>query len=86
MASNATTLGSANFTRRNLNDFNLKTNVAIRGPQHSQVVREAQSYFNRLWNNARGQHFSVDYKKYEDRSLLKRGVYRVMEGSGISTF
>lgn len=79
-------LGSANFTRRNLDDFNLETNVAIQGPQKSRVFVEAQGYFDLIWNNAPGKHFSVDYEKYEDQSLFKRGLYRFMEGSGISTF
>jgi len=79
-------LGSANFTRRNLNDFNLETDIAIRGSQDDEFFKDVQTYFHLMWNNAPGQIYSTEYKKYEDRSLYKRWLYRFMEASGISTF
>nr|CAA6822181.1 MAG: conserved hypothetical protein; putative phospholipase D endonuclease domain [uncultured Thiotrichaceae bacterium] len=79
-------LGSANFTRRNLDDLNLETDVAVRGNRQMPVIKEAQAHFDLMWHNKPGQVFSVDYDAYKDDSLLKQGLYRLMEASGVSTF
>ena len=79
-------LGSANFTRRNLQNFNLETSVALRGPEHLPALRDAAVWFERLWTNAPDQHFSVEYEAYADESLRKRFQYRLEERTGLSTF
>jgi phosphatidylserine/phosphatidylglycerophosphate/cardiolipin synthase-like enzyme len=79
-------LGSANFTRRNLKDFNLETDVAIRGSEETPAIRDAASWFERLWSNEPGATFSVDYDTYADDSLRKRFEYQVEERTGMSTF
>ncbi len=78
-------LGSANFTRRNLNDYNLETDVAIRGPSEAEIFQSVERYFDALWQNNPKQ-YSVDYPAYEDKSLLRRFLYRFMEATGMSTF
>jgi phosphatidylserine/phosphatidylglycerophosphate/cardiolipin synthase-like enzyme len=78
--------GSANFTRRNLEDFNLETNVEVRGPASSAALAASRRFFDTLWRNEPDRHFSVAYADYADESLYKRLLYRFMEGSGISTF
>ncbi|MEZ5534867.1 MAG: phospholipase D family protein [Thiolinea sp.] len=79
-------LGSANFTSRNLDDLNLETDVAVRGHQHTKFFRDAGTHFELMWNNEPGKHFSTDYEKYKDTSLIKQGLYRFMSATGISTF
>ena len=78
--------GSANFTRRNLDDFNLETDVVVRGPAAAPVFRQARGYVAALWHNTQGRHFSVPFSEYAERTTLKRVLYRVMEASGLSTF
>jgi phosphatidylserine/phosphatidylglycerophosphate/cardiolipin synthase-like enzyme len=78
-------LGSANFTRRNLNDYNLETDVAIRGASEAEIFQSADRYFEALWRN-NPKPYSVDYSAYEDNSLLRRFLYRFMEATGMSTF
>jgi phosphatidylserine/phosphatidylglycerophosphate/cardiolipin synthase-like enzyme len=87
-ADGASTLiaGSANFTRRNLENFNLETDVAVRGPPESAVLIDARDFFDRMWSNAPNQRISTEYATYADQSMVKRLLYRFMEGSGISTF
>ena len=80
------TAGSANLTRRNLENYNLETNVAVRGPAESDVFADARGFFDLMWLNEPERRFSVDYEAYADESLLKRALYRFMETSGISTF
>ena len=79
-------LGSANFTRRNLQDFNLETDIALRGPATSEPIRAAAAWFDLLWNNGDGRQFSVEYEAYSDESLRKRFLYELEERSGMSTF
>ena len=79
-------LGSANFTRRNLEDLNLETNIAVQGPKAERLFRDVNTYIDLLWNNPDGRIFSVDYMEYADNSFFRRLQYRWMEASGMSTF
>jgi phosphatidylserine/phosphatidylglycerophosphate/cardiolipin synthase-like enzyme len=79
-------LGSANFTRRNLEDLNLETDIAIRGPTAIPLFQDVRKYVDLLWSNTDGREFSVDYIEYADNSFLRRLQYRWMEATGMSTF
>ena len=79
-------LGSANFTRRNLEDLNLETDIAVRGPGVSPIFMDARNYTDLLWSNPDGRKFSVDYIEYADDSFFRRLMYRWMEATGMSTF
>ena len=79
-------LGSANFTARNLKNYNLETDLRTIGDANAQVFKDAQQYFNTAWSNLDGKNISVEYAKYADESTFKYGVYRFMEWSGWSTF
>jgi phosphatidylserine/phosphatidylglycerophosphate/cardiolipin synthase-like enzyme len=79
-------LGSANFTRRNLDDLNLETNVLLSGDPQMSAFTDAQIYFDRYWNNPPGQSFSQPYAYYADEGQLRYWRYRLMEMTGLSTF
>jgi phosphatidylserine/phosphatidylglycerophosphate/cardiolipin synthase-like enzyme len=79
-------LGSANFTRRNLSDFNLETDVAVRGNSDAQFFADADQYVNQMWNNSIGQNLSLEYEQFADKSFHKGLLYRWMEATGMSTF
>jgi hypothetical protein len=79
-------LGSANYTRRNLDDLNLETNVRVLAKTDAPVMVQANGYFERVWGNQNGQRFTVDYAQYQDDSSLKYWWYRFSEWSGLSTF
>lgn len=79
-------LGSANLTRRNLDNFNLETNVLVRSPRESQVCNSAGALFDQLWFNRPGQNFTVPYEFYRNESMTKRWLYRFMEATGFCTF
>ena len=79
-------LGSANFTARNLKNYNLETDLRVIGPQNAQVFKDATEYFNAAWSNQDGKQMSVEYSQYADESTLKYALYRFMEWSGLSTF
>ena len=79
-------LGSANLTRRNLDNFNLETDVLIRASCSSAVLRDARTHFDLLWNNTTEQIFTVPYEHYQDESVVKKYLYRFLEVSGWGTF
>jgi len=79
-------LGSANFTRRNLNNLNLETDIAVYGPAKSSLFMNMKEFMNFQWNNKDGIKYSVDYSEYEDNFFYRKLLYRWMEGTGMSTF
>ena len=79
-------LGSANFTRRNLDNLNLETDVRYIAPNSDTTIRDAKAYMQRIWTNENGQQLTVEYATYNDESTLKYWWYRFSEWSGLSTF
>jgi len=78
-------MGSANMTRRNLDDYNLETDVRLSCPIGSAPDAELQQWFDRLWFND-GLHATVDFEAYEDSSLLRRVQADLQERTGMGTF
>jgi phosphatidylserine/phosphatidylglycerophosphate/cardiolipin synthase-like enzyme len=82
------TLGSANLTRRNLEDFNLEANVAASVPLNAEVASQISAWFDSLWNN-RGPpelEYTAEFGTYADPSQSSYWLYRLMEATGLSTF
>jgi cardiolipin synthase A/B len=78
-------LGSANLTRRNIENFNLESNVSVIAPSSSVFIQDASKMFNEIWSNTKGE-CTLDYTAYKDHSLWKYLVYRLQEASGLSSF
>lgn len=63
--------GSANFTRRSLNNYNLETNLKVTAPKEHSFAQEVNTYFKRLWDNEGGkytfgaEHYLNDYPTYK---------------------
>jgi HKD family nuclease len=82
------TLGSANLTRRNLGDYNLEANLAIEVSRTSPLAEQASEYFDNLWSNRAGIgiEYTTDFAAYADPAQTRYWLYRLMEGTGLSTF
>jgi len=78
-------LGSANFTRRNLDDYNLEASAWIRAPRGSDLDRELKLYVDRIWTNTDGT-YTVPYAEYRDTSRLRRFFAWAQERTGLGTF
>jgi len=78
--------GSANYTRRNLNNYNLEADLAVFGNDTADIFIDAGQYVDLVWSNSDRQQFSVNFEKYADDSLLRIFLYRVMEATGMCTF
>jgi len=81
-------LGSANFTRRNLDDLNLETDVWISIPPDSAVAIKATDFFEQQWQSGPESDpvMSLPYEHWADDSTLRYWRYRLMEATGLSTF
>jgi hypothetical protein len=79
-------LGSANFTRRNIRNFNLESNMILELPKESALNTELTNYFDDLWFNRNSNQFTADYSKYKSNNIFKYWLYRYMEATGMGTF
>lgn len=78
-------LGSANYTRRNLKGYNLESDLEVVTTKDSEISKDIQSYFERIWNNEDGE-YTVDFKMYEEDNFLKYKLYQLQEFTGICTY
>ena len=79
-------LGSANFTRRNLNNYHLESNVSVTAEDDALFIKAVADYFDMIWNNRNGKYYTVSDDAYRDVSALKRIVYLIQEYAGLSSF
>lgn len=79
-------VGSANFTRRNLDDLNLETGVELVAPARHPTMRAAARWFETSWGNAPDRRYSTDYASYAEDSFVHRLWYRFGEATGFSTW
>ena len=78
-------LGSANFTRRNLQGFNLEADIFAERSKEFTAWKDAGAYFDCLWNNTDSK-FTAPYEVYRDDSFWRAPLYRMMERTGLSSF
>ncbi|MCA9459332.1 MAG: phospholipase, partial [Nanoarchaeota archaeon] len=79
-------LGSANFTVRNIGDYNLETNILVTGKESSKIFQEMHTYYNKIWNNENDNIYTLKYDSYKDETRWKYWFYRFQEWSGLSTY
>jgi HKD family nuclease len=79
-------LGSANITKRNINNFNLEMDLMITGNNNSSIANEVDEYFQTIWNNNNNKLYTVEYNKYKDESFLHFLIYRIQEFTGVCSF
>lgn len=79
-------LGSTNYTRRNLDNFNLEANIRLQLSSNSELSNEISQIFKRIWNNENEVEYSINVEEYVDNSMLKYIWYRIQEFTGLGTF
>ncbi len=83
----ALSIGSANWTRRNLQNYNLEANVYLENAPAVTAIYEEQ--FETAWSNGDGLLHTVDYADYADPwvvNLFKNMLYRFQERFGAGSF
>ena len=80
--------GSAQLTRRDLEDYNLEADAAIEFSREAPFARQALEYFDSLWANraSPGIEYTADFAVYADPAQSDYWLYRLMEASGLSAF
>ena len=78
-------LGSANYTRRNLDNFNLETNLAVEMKKDSPMARDMKDYYARIWNNEDGDYTLPIEDFYESRFFM-RILWKIQEKTGLCTW
>lgn len=77
--------GSANFTSKNLDNYNLELNLRLDTGIDSRLGKEVCAWFDRIWFNKEGQ-YTLGYESRKDESRIKYILYRVQEGTGMCTY
>ncbi|AOH57251.1 phospholipase [Peribacillus muralis] len=78
--------GSANYTSRNLDDFNLEANVEIHAPNDADISYDVADYFQRLWTNRNGT-YTADYSEYQKNlPVFKYLTYRIQKVFRFTTY
>ncbi|NLP49873.1 phospholipase D family protein [Bacillus sp. RO1] len=78
--------GSANFTRRNLYDLNLETDIKITANNKEQVMKDMDDYFLRLWSNE-DEIYTLPYETYKDEMpIVKKAMYRLQKIFRFTTY
>lgn len=78
-------LGSANYTRRNLDNYNLETNLAVEMKKDSPMAGEMKDYYSRIWNNEDGDYTLPIEDFYESRFFM-RILWKIQEKTGLCTW
>lgn len=78
-------LGSANYTRRNLDNFNLETNLAVEMEKDSPMAKEMKDYYARIWNN-KGGDYTLPLEDFYEKGFLLRILWKIQEKTGLCTW
>jgi len=79
-------LGSANLTRRNIDNYNLESNISLSWEFDFPAYIEAYDLFENLWNNENWNMHSLDYSDFKNESTFDYIKYWLQEISGFSRF
>jgi len=79
-------IGSANLTRRNLDDLNLESDVKIISDIDEDFVVDILEYFDLIWNNKNENVYTVDVDFFGKPSLFRKIQYRFQEATGFGIF
>jgi hypothetical protein len=80
--------GSAQLTRRSLEDYNLEANVVIRLARSSPLAQQAFGYFDTLWGNraSLGIEYTAEFAAFANPAQSDYWLYRLLEGAGFASF
>ncbi len=78
-------IGSSNYTRKNLDNYNLELDVVIEAERSSPIIVDTRKYFEKIWTNA-DNIYTADYEQFANTSLLKTIQYRFQEYTGFGVY
>lgn len=78
--------GSANYTERTLDNYNLEANLRIIAPNDSDLAVEMENYFERIWNNEDAMYTLETDEFQSDFTFWQRGIYAFQELFKLTTY
>ena len=78
-------LGSANYTKRNLDNFNLETNLAVEMEKDSPMAGKMKDYYARIWNNEDG-YYTLPLEDFYESKFFMRILWKIQEKTGLCTW
>ncbi|WP_249414044.1 hypothetical protein [Alteribacter keqinensis] len=78
--------GSSNFTRRNLDDFNLDASIKITASNQTAIAEDVNLYFEKIWNNEDGMYTHLLDEYEDDLSFWKPLVFRLQQWFYVTTY
>lgn len=79
-------LGSCNYTRRNMDNFNCEANLSLTATANHPALVRALGTFERWWNNEPNRIFTVDYETYKDGNGWRKFTAWWGESTGMNIF
>ncbi len=67
-------MGSSNFARNNIINYNLQSDVKILADSDSLIMQEVDFYFNMIWFN-QNRNYTADFNEFRDKSFYKKLTY-----------
>lgn len=77
--------GSANLSRRNLDDLNLEENIKIFVNKDHELADEINDYFEKMWENRDGS-YTIEVDRSRKIKLSMQLMYLFQEYTGMGTF
>lgn len=78
--------GSGNYTSRNMDDYNMESNIHLKATNDSKLVQDVDRYFERIWNNEDGV-YTVEYSTYQNKlSAFKYIMYILQKLFQVTTY
>lgn len=78
--------GSANYTERSMDDYNLENNLRVIAPNNSELVLQMEDYFERIWNNEDAM-YTVNLEEFQDGfTWWQRWIYRLQKLLKVTTY
>ncbi|HSP21131.1 MAG TPA: phospholipase D family protein [Planococcus sp. (in: firmicutes)] len=78
--------GSANYTERTLDNYNLESDIRIIAPNDSDLTGKVDGYFNMLWDNEDAL-YTLDVEEYQDDfTFWQRGIYAFQKLFKLTTY
>ena len=77
--------GSSNYTRRNMDGYNMESDLSIETPADSALSVRIGRYFEKLWNNE-DAIYTVDFEKFRKESTVSCIFYMFQEALGLCSW
>ncbi len=77
--------GSANFFKKNIRGYIMDANLRVETSKDSELNKQVNNYFNRLWNNEDGL-FTINYEDEPTTSQFRDFTFRIVDALQLGSF